>query len=108
MFLGNKSDDVQDSSSSSDEEDEFVGPSIDMAAPKDAEYDAAEEFANRYKSLEAEKRRAEVGAEDRDLNFLVQDTAYHRDPVFRCDNGGGGARPVEFYKLGPGVLLYKR
>ena len=41
-------------------DDELVGPSISLAAPADAQYDAAEEFAARNRSLEAERERVEV------------------------------------------------
>lgn len=40
-------------------DDDFVGPSLELAAPADAQYDAAEEFAARNRSWEAEKKRAE-------------------------------------------------
>lgn len=37
-----------------------MGPSLDMAAPADAQYDAAEEFAARNRSFDAERKRIEV------------------------------------------------
>ncbi|XP_067944147.1 GPALPP motifs-containing protein 1-like [Watersipora subatra] len=40
-------------------EDELIGPSIHLAAPANAQYDAAEEFAARNRSLEAERKRKE-------------------------------------------------
>ena len=49
-------DDTADTSS----EDEMIGPSVELAAPADAQYNAAEEFAARYDSLQAEKQRIEV------------------------------------------------
>ena len=38
----------------------MIGPSVELAAPADAQYNAAEEFAARYDSLQAEKQRIEV------------------------------------------------
>ena len=49
---------VDDTAESS--EDEMIGPSVELAAPADAQYNAAEEFAARYDSLQAEKQRIEV------------------------------------------------
>ena len=51
---------VDDTVESSSSEDEMIGPSVELAAPADAQYNAAEEFAARYESLQAEKQRIEV------------------------------------------------
>ena len=51
---------VVDGTADSSSEDEMIGPSVELAAPADAQYNAAEEFAARYDSLQAEKQRLEV------------------------------------------------